>query len=73
VTCSVLTDEELLEILQSRNDNTNDSVALQPTKMNLDAAMQTVHVNLFHKENVTNEVLAAYTVVYALNRLLLLK
>jgi hypothetical protein len=41
VTCDVLTDEYLLEIVQSRTDDTNeteekqvepDSVALQPTK-----------------------------------------
>jgi hypothetical protein len=61
---NLLTNEELLEIVQSRTDDINDteeeqvepdSVALQPTKVNLDAAMQTVHVNLLHKENVTNE------------------
>jgi hypothetical protein len=39
MTCDVLTDEDLLEIVQSRTDDTNeteevesDSVALQPTK-----------------------------------------
>jgi hypothetical protein len=47
MTCDVLTDENLLEIVQSRTDDIieteeeqvePDSVALQPTKMNLDAA-----------------------------------
>jgi hypothetical protein len=60
-----MTDEDLLEIVQFRTDYTNetekeqvelDSVHLQPTKMNLDDAMKTVHVSLLHKENVTNEV-----------------
>jgi hypothetical protein len=69
MTCDVLTDEDLLEIVQSRTDDINeteeeqvepDSVALQPTKMNLDAAMKTVHMSLLHKENVPNEVFAAY-------------
>jgi hypothetical protein len=57
--------------VQSRTDDTNETeekqvepnnVSLQPTKMNLDAAMKTVHVRLLHNENVTNEVLAAYSI-----------
>jgi hypothetical protein len=64
MTCDVLTDEDLLEIVQFRTDYTNetekeqvelDSVPLQPTKMNLDAAKKTVHVSLLHKDLVTNE------------------
>jgi hypothetical protein len=60
VTCDMLTNEDLLTIVQSRTDDTNETEEEQVEPDSVDAAMKTVHVSLLHKENVTNEVFAAY-------------